>query len=130
MLPAINFAFMLPAEQAVRVGVAKEIARARMDQLKASSEIGYDSATGLPGGSGGNPQLDPWRAYAYDVSYEKYFGPNAYVSLAGFYKDLKTYIYSQTIADSDFSDFLATLPPDISSAGHDASRPPAASRSR
>jgi TonB-dependent receptor len=112
VLPQINFAFMLPSEQAVRVGVAKEIARARMDQLKASSEIGYDSATGLPGGSGGNPQLDPWRAYAYDVSYEKYFGPNAYVSLAGFYKDLKTYIYSQTIADYDFSGFLATLPPE------------------
>jgi TonB-dependent receptor len=112
VLPQINFAFMLPAEQAVRVGIAKEIARARMDQLKASSEIGYDSGTGLPGGSGGNPQLDPWRAYAYDISYEKYFGPNAYVSLAGFYKDLKTYIYSQTIADYDFSDFLATLPPE------------------
>ncbi|HEY0686450.1 MAG TPA: TonB-dependent receptor [Steroidobacter sp.] len=112
VLPAINLAFILPAEQAVRVGVAKEIARARMDQLKASSEIGYDEATGLPGGSGGNPRLDPWRAYAYDISYEKYLGPNAYVSLAGFYKDLKTYIYSQTIADYDFSDFLATLPPD------------------
>jgi TonB-dependent receptor len=112
VLPAINFAFMLPAEQAVRVGVAKEIARARMDQLKASSEIGYDSATGLPGGSGGNPQLDPWRAYAYDISYEKYFGPDAYVSLAGFYKDLRTYIYSQTTADYDFTEFLASLPGD------------------
>lgn len=111
VLPAINLAFMLPSEQAVRVGVAKEIARARMDQLKASSEVGYDSATGLPGGSGGNPRLDPWRAYAYDISYEKYFGTNAYVSLAGFYKDLKTYIYNQTVADYDFSEFLATLPP-------------------
>lgn len=112
VLPAINFAFMLPAEQAIRVGVAKEIARARMDQLKASSEIGYDSATGLPGGSGGNPRLNPWRAYAYDVSYERYFGPNAYVSVAGFYKKLKTYIYSQTTADYDFSEFLASLPDD------------------
>ncbi len=110
VLPALNLAFMLPSEQAVRVGVAKEIARARMDQLKASSEVGYSSA-GIPGGSGGNPQLDPWRAYAYDLSYEKYFGRNAYISLAGFYKDLKTYIYNQTIADHDFSDFLATLPP-------------------
>lgn len=112
VLPAINLAFMLPQEQAVRVGVAKEIARARMDQLKASSEIGFDRGSGLPGGSGGNPQLDPWRAYAYDVSYERYFGRNAYVSLAGFYKDLKSYIYNQTVADADFSEFFATLPPD------------------
>ncbi|HVF16504.1 MAG TPA: TonB-dependent receptor, partial [Steroidobacteraceae bacterium] len=41
VLPAINVAFMLPAEQAVRVGVAKEVARARMDQLKASSEFSF-----------------------------------------------------------------------------------------
>ncbi|WP_116807420.1 TonB-dependent receptor [Steroidobacter cummioxidans] len=112
VLPALNLAFMLPSEQAVRVGVAKEIARARMDQLKASSEIGYDAGSGQPGGSGGNPRLDPWRAVAYDISYERYFGRNAYLSLAGFYKDLKTYIYSQTIADYDFSELRATLPDD------------------
>jgi TonB-dependent receptor len=111
VLPAINLAFMLPGEQAVRVGLARELARARMDQLKASSEYGYDGATGIPGGSGGNPRLSPWRADAYDLSYEKYFGANAYVSVAGFYKDLKTYIYNQVNGDFDFSDFLATLPP-------------------
>jgi TonB-dependent receptor len=110
-LPAINLAFMLPSEQAIRVGIAKELARARMDQLKASSEFGCDSASGLCGGSGGNPQLDPWRADAYDLSYEKYFGTNAYVSLAGFYKKLDSYIYNQRNANYDFSDYIATLPP-------------------
>jgi iron complex outermembrane receptor protein len=111
VLPAINLAFMFPNEQAVRVGIARELARPRMDQLKASSEFGYDAATGQPGGSGGNPQLDPWRADAFDLSYERYFGTNAYVSLAAFYKDLKTYIYNQRNGNYDFSDFLATLPP-------------------
>jgi iron complex outermembrane receptor protein len=111
VLPMINLIFQLPSDQAVRVGIAKEIARARMDQLKASSEFGYDSATGDPGGSGGNPQLEPWRADAYDLSYEKYFGTGAYVSIAGFYKDLETYIYNQTNGNYDFSEFLATLPP-------------------
>jgi TonB-dependent receptor len=111
VLPAINLAFMLPERQAVRVGLARELARARMDQLKSSSEFGFDAATGLPGGSGGNPELDPWRANAADLSYEKYFGTNAYVSLAGFYKKLKTYIYNQTVADYDFSGFFAGLPP-------------------
>ncbi len=111
ILPAINLAFLLPDQQAVRVGVAREMARPRMDQLKASSEFGYDGATGRPGGSGGNPHLDPWLANAFDLSYERYFGTNAYVSLAAFYKDLKTYIYNQTNGDYDFSEFLATLPP-------------------
>ena len=112
VLPAINLAFMLPNDQAVRVGLARELARARMDQLKASNEIGFDRATGLPGGSGGTPLLDPWRANAFDLSYEKYLGSGAYLSAAAFYKDLKTYIFNQTEADHDFSDLLATLPPD------------------
>jgi iron complex outermembrane recepter protein len=113
VLPAINLAFMLPQEQAIRVGVARELARARMDQLKASSEFGVDSSTGRPGGSGGNPKLDPWRANAYDVSYEKYFDDrNAYVSIAGFYKELKSYIFNQN-TEIDFSNFIATLPPNF-----------------
>ncbi len=90
VLPAINLAFMLPDRQAVRVGLARELARARMDQLKASSEFGYAFGTGVPSGNGGNPQLDPWRANAFDVSYERYFGNNGYVSAAGFYKKLKS----------------------------------------
>lgn len=45
---------------------------------------------------GGNPQLKPWEANAYDVSYEKYFGGSkGYVSAAYFFKDLKTYAYRQ-----------------------------------
>jgi iron complex outermembrane receptor protein len=111
VLPQLNFAFMLPSDQAVRVGLARELARARMDQLKASSEIGYDAATGLPGGSGGTPLLDPWRANAFDLSYEKYLGSGAYLSAAAFYKDLKTYIYNQTEQSYDFSALLADLPP-------------------
>jgi TonB-dependent receptor len=119
VLPAINLAFMLPARQAVRVGLARELARPRMDQLKASSEFGYDASTGKPGGSGGNPQLDPWRANAFDVSYEKYFGTDAYVSLAGFYKELKSYIFNQQNGAFDFSSFLATVPPDYFGPGVD-----------
>jgi iron complex outermembrane recepter protein len=90
------------------------VTRPRMDQLKASSEFGWDRATGRPGGSGGNPQLDPWRANAFDLSYEKYFEDNrGYVSLAAFYKDLRSYIYNQNNQSFDFSSILSqtTFPP-------------------
>ena len=110
-LPQINIAFLLPNDQAVRFGLSKELARARMDQLKATEESGYNSGTGEPSGSGGNPTLDPWRAYAFDVSYEKYFSDRGgYVSVAGFYKDLRSYIFNQTDPDHDFSDLLAVTP--------------------
>jgi len=111
VLPQINLVFAMGDTQAVRVGLAKEIARARMDQLKATEESGYDSATGIPGGSGGNPKLDPWEAWAFDLSYERYFGEGeGYFSVAAFYKDLDTYIYDQTVP-YDYSNLLAATPP-------------------
>ncbi|MBK7901950.1 MAG: TonB-dependent receptor [Proteobacteria bacterium] len=111
ILPQINLAFLLPDSQAVRVGISQQLARARMDQLKATEESGFNFATGEPGGSGGNAQLDPWKAWALDVSYEKYFYENkGYVSAAAFYKDLDTYIYNQTTDGHDFTALCATTP--------------------
>ena len=111
VLPQINLAFILPDSQAIRVGIAQELARARMDQLKATEESGFNFGTGEPGGSGGNARLDPWKAWALDVSYEKYFYDNkGYVSAAAFYKDLDTYIYNQTSDGHDFTALCETTP--------------------
>lgn len=104
VLPSLNLAFGFDHDQTVRVAVAKQIARPRLDQMKAALEFGVDTTTFKPGASGGNPRLDPWRANSYDISYEKYFAKKGYVAVAGFYKDLKSYIYQQT-QDYDFSKF-------------------------
>ena len=48
----------------------------------------------------------------FDVSYERYFADRGgYVSVAGFYKDLDSYIFTQTDADHDYSDLLSVTPP-------------------
>ncbi len=107
-LPSLNLAFMFPHEQTLRFAAAKQVARPRVDQMRAGLEFGVDTSTGRPGGSGGNPLLDPWRATALDLSYEKYFGERAYVAAAVFYKDLKSYVYTQSVDDYDFSDLLAS----------------------
>jgi iron complex outermembrane receptor protein len=49
-------------------------------------------------GGGGNPTLQPYRAMAFDLSFEKYFGEGSYVGLALFRKNLETYIYRQNLA--------------------------------
>ncbi|KRG70908.1 TonB-dependent receptor [Pseudoxanthomonas dokdonensis] len=111
VLPSMNLAFLFAHDQTLRVAAAKQVARPRVDQMRASFEFGVDSATGKPGASGGNPQLDPWEANAFDISYEKYFGGKGYVAAAYFYKDLKTYIYTQTRDGYDFSDVLGDYVP-------------------
>jgi TonB-dependent receptor len=88
VLPSMNLAFSLPHDQTLRLALAKQVARPRVDQMRASVDFGVDTTTGKPGGSGGNPMLDPWRANAFDISYEKYFGDKAYVAAAYFYKKL------------------------------------------
>ena len=118
VLPQVNFAFLLENDQTVRIALAKEMARPRMDQLKATEESGYNFGTGEVGGSGGNARLDPWRAYAFDISWEKYFADRGGIlTLAGFYKDLRSYIYTETDPDHDFSYLLDVTPPALFAPG-------------
>jgi TonB-dependent receptor len=106
VLPSMNLAFTIADDQTVRVALARQLARARVDQLRASVEFGVDTATGKPGAGGGNPLLDPWRANAFDISWEKYFGSKGYVAAAYFYKDLRSYIYTETRDGYDFTALL------------------------
>ena len=117
VLPSVNLSFKFDGDHVVRFGVAREIARARMDEMKAAINYGYNSTfagstdvNNSPwSGGGGNPKLRPWVADAIDLSYEKYFENKAYISTALFHKKLKTYIYNQP-ALYDFTGFTFTGP--------------------
>jgi len=109
VLPSLNLAFAVAKDQTVRVGLAQQMARPRVDQLRSALDFGVDTSTGKPGGSGGNSKLDPWRADAVDLSWEKYWGNKAYISAATFFKDLKSYIYEQS-KSYDFSKFTPGTP--------------------
>ncbi|MBI2514448.1 MAG: TonB-dependent receptor [Opitutae bacterium] len=110
VLPSLNLAFELPHQQVLRVAAAKQVARPRLDQMRASLDFSVNGTNGQPSATGGNPRLAPWRANAFDVSYEKYFATKGYVALAGFYKEIKTYIFDLTTENYDFSEFTAGDP--------------------
>ncbi|MEL4177912.1 TonB-dependent receptor [Roseateles sp. PN1] len=115
-LPSMNLVFGLSNDQTVRMALAKQVARPRVDQLRSALEFGVGDNPDVngvrkPGASGGNSRLDPWRAVAFDMSYEKYFGTKAYVAAAYFYKDLQSYIYTQTNPNYDFSAYIADAKP-------------------
>ena len=111
VLPAANLVFELPAQQLLRISAAREVARPRMDQMNAGYDFNVSTTTGIPSDSIGNPKLDPWRADALDLSYEKYFANKAYISIAAFYKNLKSYIYDVTNNSFDLSQLVGQLPP-------------------
>jgi iron complex outermembrane receptor protein len=110
-LPSLNLNFELIPDLYARVGVAKTMARPRMDDMRAGADqpkltaLTLGSNIGLWGASGGGkPDLKPWRANAFDFSLEKYFGTRSYISSAVFYKKMQSFIYSQTTV-RDFSGF-------------------------
>lgn len=102
VLPSLNLSLRLPSDFVIRLGAAREIIRPRLDDMKASLSYSYQIASGPSGtfatvsGDSGNPFLRPWRANAIDFTVEKYFGSSAYIAIQAFYKDLKSYIYTQS----------------------------------
>jgi iron complex outermembrane recepter protein len=106
VLPSLNLIADLGGGQVVRTGLGRVISRPQMEDMKAGIDFSYNSTTQRWNGSAGNPNLEPFRADALDVSYEKYFGTKGYISVAGFYKDLKTYILKSS-RPFDFSSYLS-----------------------
>lgn len=113
VLPSLNLSFDLGSEQLLRLGAAKLISRANLDNMRDSLSFGLQSATALQPaltGFAGNPQLKPYSARSLDLSYEKYFGKKGYVSLAGFYKKLDNYVINAP-RQYDFSPFISASTP-------------------
>jgi iron complex outermembrane receptor protein len=124
VLPSLNLSLRFPSDFVVRFAAAKEIIRPRMDDMRASTSYGV--ANNDPGdptrftcpvgrtcyvvrGGSGNPYLEPWRANAVDLTFEKYFGTKGFIGLQFFYKDLKSYIYNADVA-FDFTGFPVQSP--------------------
>lgn len=111
VLPSLNLALELPHDMKLRLGAAITVARPRMDDLAGGA--GY---TVVPDGAvpenvngqglfwkrtgGGNPRLKPWKANTFDLSLEKYFAEQAYISVAAYYKELTTYIFNSSVLQS------------------------------
>lgn len=114
VLPSLNMIYDFGGGRRVRFAASKTLARPRMDEMRANVTPSFNAlvCSGqpcLPGttvnpwsASGGNPHLEPWRATAFDLAFEWYVNPTTYLSIAGFYKNLDTYIYMQT-GEFDFS---------------------------
>ena len=108
ILPSLNLIYDIGNGHRLRFAASRTMARPRMDEMRANVTPGFNSLVcsgqGCQPGqvvnpwsaSGGNPELEPWRANAFDLAYEWYVDPTTYISIAAFYKDLETYIYTQT----------------------------------
>ncbi len=104
VLPSLNLTAELKNNWIARFGAAKTLARPNIVDLRAGTstptviiEPGPDQGKWRTAYAG-NPELQPWRANAFDISLEKYFGKRSYVSLAAFSKKLLNYVFNEESA--------------------------------
>jgi TonB-dependent receptor len=116
-LPSLNLVAEVADKQFLRFGLAKTMARGRIDDEKVATSAGVALVTDGPAagqvlwaGSGGNPKLKPYIAVGADLSWEKYFGTASYVAAAVFNKNLLNYIYNETTLNYDFSRYTNDTP--------------------
>jgi iron complex outermembrane receptor protein len=90
--------------------------------MKVSLDYGFNTASGVITGTGGNPYLRPYRAWAADLNFEKYFGTKGYLGLQMFYKKLESYVYRETVP-FDYSGLPVVLPPGVTNVQGTITRP-------
>lgn len=92
-LPAVNVALYPSQNVVVRGAVADVITRPTLGSLTpGGSADGFNQRV-----TTGNPNLNPFRATNYDLSFEWYFARGAIASVALFKKDVKTFTQSGSI---------------------------------
>ncbi|WP_093086988.1 TonB-dependent receptor [Sphingobium sp. AP50] len=122
VLPSMNLSLRMPSDFVIRLSAAREIQRPRFEDMKVSLDYGYNTASGVITGTGGNPTLRPYRAWAADLNFEKYFGTKGYLGVQLFAKKLQSYVYRETAA-FDYTGLPITLPPGVTDPEGTLTRP-------
>ena len=105
-LPSVVAKLELNDDLIFRLGAARVIAFPNTADLNSGVTLANNAVfvggvqTVLGTGSGGAPDLDPFKADQVDLSAEYYFGGQALVSLGLFYKDVSTFIVQQQSAET------------------------------
>ncbi len=92
ILPSINLAVDLEEDMILRFSAARVMTRP--DYAAMTNATTYNTETRV--GTGGNSNIDPYRATQFDVGYEWYFSDAGIFSSALFYKDLQSTLGENT----------------------------------
>jgi TonB-dependent receptor len=93
LLPSVN-AVLEPTDKfLIRFSAAKVMARPDLGSLTPGVTVGTSGANRTV--TSGNPQLAPFRAHSYDLSFEYYPSQGSLVSLALFRKDIGSFVQTK-----------------------------------
>lgn len=87
-LPSFNITYDTGGDMVLRAAAAKVMAWAPYNLMVNQTFLNDTVLTG----SGGNPGIDPYKAYNFNVSAEWYFAPQSVFAVSAFYKHVLNYI--------------------------------------
>ena len=99
-LPAANLVYDATDKVKLRLSAGKVVSRPTFFDISGQIEYSldrYSSAGNFFGGTGGNPDLKPYRAWNYGASFEWYFAKSSLFNIDLFYKDVQSYIVRKNI---------------------------------
>ncbi|WP_085953481.1 TonB-dependent receptor [Catenovulum agarivorans] len=107
-LPSINLNFQISEQEQIRFAAAKVLGRPPVYQLRGGAGSWADTANDGTSPrynvwSKGNPNLDPFRATQYDLSYEYFTENGGAFTAAIFYKDIESVVESITYNEGDIA---------------------------
>ncbi|MET0309222.1 MAG: TonB-dependent receptor, partial [Sphingomonas sp.] len=94
-LPSANLILEPSDKLLFRLGAARVMARPDLGSLPPGASVTVSGSSRSV--SVGNPNLDPYRASAYDASVEWYFQPGALLSVALFQKNISSFVTTQVV---------------------------------
>ena len=92
-LPSLNMVLEPFQNFLVRFAAAKVMSRPNLGSLTPGATVNVAGAGRTV--TAGNPALDPFRAKAYDLSFEWYFNADSLISVALFRKDVDSFVQTQ-----------------------------------
>jgi TonB-dependent receptor len=101
-LPAFDFDIEPIRNVKLRASYSHTITRADYGSLQGGLDIASNPRIDRGTGSQGNPGLIPYKSKNIDVSAEWYYGPESYVSVGFFNKDVENYIGNTLVNRSAF----------------------------
>jgi iron complex outermembrane receptor protein len=118
VLPSFNFVLDVTDTQKVRFGAARVVAPQDLYSLGLGNTYNFTRGANNPvtgaarfffdGGTAGNPNLDPYRASQFVLSYENYFAPGGIASIGTFYKQVDNFVETENIPTFVKDDFGGT----------------------
>lgn len=98
-LPSVNLAYSVREDLILRFAAAQVIARPNYADMTNFFQL----SDGILTGTGGNPNLDPYKSSNFNLSAEWYFQPQAILAAEFFYKDISNYILQRTGPEQYFN---------------------------